>query len=82
MGISNKIQMIISSAKLNNRKMAGAFHTSENTAAAKFQRGIVRIDDLIRICDYCDAKISIETKEGVIINLSLEDLEEGSYKSR
>ena len=74
MALANKIQMVISAAGLNNRKMAPAFGCTENTAAAKFQRGITRIDDLVRIVDYCGAKITITTKDGTAIPLTVVDL--------
>lgn len=74
MTLANKLQMIISSAGLNNRKMAPAFGCSENTAAAKFQRGITKIDDLIRIVDYCGGKLTITTKDGTALQLTPEDI--------
>lgn len=74
MTLANKIQMIISSAGLNNRKMSAAFGCSENTAAAKFQRGIKSIDDLVKIVDYCGGKITITTKDGTAIPITLEDV--------
>lgn len=74
MAVANKLQMVISSAGLNNRKMAPAFKCSENTAAAKFQRGINKIDDMIRIVDYCGGKLQIVSKDGTIIPLTLEDI--------
>ena len=75
MSIAKKIQMVVASAGLNNRKMSAAFGCSENTAAAKFQRGIKSIDDLILICNYCGANLNITTKDGTIIPLTLDDVE-------
>ncbi len=77
MSVANKIQMIISSAGLNNRKIAPAFGCSENTSAAKFQRGINKIEDLVKIVNFCGASIAITTKDGTVIPLTLEDLEGG-----
>lgn len=77
MAIANKIQMIISAAGLNNRKMAPAFGCSEPTSAAKFQRGITRIDDLIRIVDYCGGSVTMTTKDGTVIPLTLDDIKKG-----
>ncbi len=77
MSVAKKIQMVITSAGLNNRKMSGAFKCSENTAAAKFQRGIKSIDDLILICDYCEAQLTITTKDGTVIPLTISDIEKG-----
>lgn len=77
MSVANKIQVIISSAGLNNRKIAPAFGCSENTSAAKFQRGINKIEDLVKIVNFCGASIAITTKDGTVIPLTLEDLEGG-----
>lgn len=74
MSIASKIQMVISSAGLNNRKMAPAFGCSEPTAAAKFQRGITRIDDLIRIVTYCGGTLTITTKDGAALPLTVDDI--------
>ena len=74
MSVAKKIQMVISSAGLNNRKMSAAFGCSENTAAAKFQRGIKSVDDLIKIVNFCGGSITITTKDGIAIPLTLEDV--------
>lgn len=77
MSVAKKIQMVISSAGLNNRKMSAAFGCSENTAAAKFQRGIKSIDDLVKIVNFCGGSITITTKDGTAIPLTLEDVTNG-----
>ena len=77
MSVAKKIQMVISSAGLNNRKMSAAFGCSENTAAAKFQRGIKSIDDLVKIVNFCGGSITITTKDGTAIPLTLEDVNSG-----
>lgn len=77
MSVAKKIQMVISSAGLNNRKMSAAFGCSENTAAAKFQRGIKSIDDLVKIVNFCGGSITITTKDGTAIPLTLEDVTSG-----
>lgn len=77
MSVAKKIQMVISSAGLNNRKMSAAFGCSENTAAAKFQRGIKSIDDLVKIVNFCGGSITITTKDGTAIPLTLEDVTGG-----
>ena len=77
MSVAKKIQMVISSAGLNNRKMSAAFGCSENTAAAKFQRGIKSIDDLVKIVNFCGGSVTITTKDGTTIPLTLEDVTSG-----
>lgn len=76
MSIANKIQMVISSAGLNNRKIAPAFGCSENTSAAKFQRGINKIDDLVRVITFCGGSVQLTTKDGTVIPLTLDDLDD------
>ena len=78
MTVQSKMQMVMASAKISNRGMSEAFGCSPNTAAAKFQRGIVRIDDVIKIVTACGATLTITTKDGTTIPLTLADLEEPS----
>ena len=75
MALQEKLKMIMVAANLNNRKMAAAFGCSPNTAAAKFQRGIVRLDDVVKIVTACGATLTITTKDGLTIPLTLEDVE-------
>ena len=72
----SKLQMIMAAEKISNRKMADVFGCSPNTAAAKFQRGIVKIDDVIRIVEACGASLTITTRDGVQIPLTVADIEE------
>lgn len=75
MTVQSKLMMIMAAEKISNRKMAEAFGCSPNTAAAKFQRGIVKVDDVIRIVTACGATLTITTKDGTVIPLTLADID-------
>lgn len=74
MAMNNKIKMILASAGLNGRQLAGLFNSTPEVAATKISRGVKKIDELIKICDYCGAKITITTKDGTVVTLTLEDI--------
>lgn len=77
MSINTKIKMIMAAAKVNGRQLAAAFNVPPQTATNKITRGIKSIDDLILICDYCEAKLTITTKDGTVIPLTISDIEKG-----
>ena len=58
------------------RSVAPAFNVSSETSASKLGRGLRTIDDWIRLCDYCETRIFMECKDGTIIPLTIEDLED------
>ena len=74
MSIKSKISMVLASAGISSRKLSEFFDCPEQTIANKVARGIVRIDDLIRIVDACDATLTMKTKDGVEIPLRIEDI--------
>lgn len=74
MAINDKIKMIMASAGVNGRQLADAFKCPPQTATNKITRGIKSIDDLVIICDYCGAKITITTKDGAVIPLTFDDI--------
>ena len=74
--LKNKVNMVLSSTGISSRKLAPYFNCPEQTIANKVCRGIVRIDDLIRIVDACNATLFIKTKDGIEIPLTLEDIDE------
>ena len=73
--VKNKVNMVLSSANISSRRLAPYFNCPEQTIANKVCRGIVRIDDLIRIVDACNATLFIKTKDGIDIPLTIEDIE-------
>ena len=76
MSINDKIRMVMTSAKVSGRQLSEAFGTSQGTAAMKVSRGIKSISDLVTICDYCGATLTITTKDGTVIPLTLADVED------
>ncbi len=78
MAINDKIRMVMTAAKVSGRGLAPAFGTSEGTAAMKVSRGIKSISDLVTICNFCGATLTITTKDGAVIPLTLADLDEPS----
>ena len=75
MAINDKIRMVMAAAKVSGRQLSEAFGTSQGTAAMKVSRGIKSISDLVTICDYCGASLTITTKDGTVIPLTITDLE-------
>ena len=76
MSVKNKVNMVLSSTGISSRGLAPYFNCPEQTIANKVCRGIVRIDDLIRIVDACNATLLIKTKDGIEIPLTIEDIDE------
>lgn len=75
MSIRSKTLMIVKSAGLSYTTAAKAFGVKPESSSSKLGRGLTKIDDLIKLCDYCGAHIFIETKDGVIIPITIEDLD-------
>ena len=76
MSVNSKIKTIMASAGVNGRQLGEAFNCPPQTATNKLTRGITKIDDLVRIVDYCGGKLTITTKDGTTIPLTLEDLDQ------
>ena len=77
MSIDNKIKTILANADISSRQLAPALGISSQGAANRISRGITSIKDLIKICDYCEAKLTITTKDGTVIPLTISDIEKG-----
>lgn len=77
MSITTKIKMIMAAAGVNGRQLGEALNCPPQTAANKITRGVVKIDDLVKIVDYCGGKITITTKDGTAIPITLEDVTSG-----
>lgn len=74
MSIDNKIKTILANADISSRQLAPALGISEQGAANRISRGVTSIKDLIKICDYCGATITITTQDGTTINLGINDI--------
>lgn len=77
MSIDNKIKTILANADISSRQLAPALGISAQGAANRISRGITSIKDLIKICDYCEAKLTVTTKDGTVIPLTISDIEKG-----
>lgn len=75
MSIDNKIKTILANADISSRQLAPALGISAQGAANRISRGITSIKDLIKICDYCGADLTITTKDGTVIRLTIDDID-------
>lgn len=77
MSVTTKIKMIMAAAGVTGRQLAEPLSCPPQTAANKITRGLVKIDDLIKIVNFCGGSITITTKDGTAIPLTLEDVTSG-----
>ena len=82
MSVKSKITMLMASGGISGRGLAAAFNCPPQTIANKVARGIVRIDDLVKIVTACGASLTITTKDGTVIPLTLADLENEPSKGK
>lgn len=80
MSINNKVKMIMAAADINGRQLGPALGLNPQAATTKITRGIKSINDLIKICDYCGADLTITTKDGTVIRLTIDDIETEKQK--
>lgn len=80
MSLDNKIKTILANADISSRQLAPALGISAQGAANRISRGITNIKDLIKICDYCGAELTITTKDGTVIRLNIDDIETEKQK--
>lgn len=80
MSLDNKIKTILANADISSRQLAPALGISAQGAANRISRGITNIKDLIKICDYCGADLTITTKDGTVIRLTIDDIETEKQK--
>ncbi len=80
MSLDNKIKTILANADISSRQLAPALGISAQGAANRISRGITNIKDLIKICDYCGADLTITTKDGTVIRLTIDDIEKTKSK--
>lgn len=78
--INDKIKMILVSSKVKPPMLANAFNLTPKAASTKMSKGIYSINDLIKVCDYCGADLTITTKDGTVIRLNIDDIETEKQK--
>lgn len=75
MSVNDKIKALLSLSGVKGVDLAAALGVSYNSASTKVYRGIKSIDDLVKIVTACSATLTITTKDGLTIPLTLEDVE-------
>lgn len=74
MAIKDKIKTLLTYSGIKPQDLAAPLDVAPATAKNRISGGITSISDLIRIVDYCGAKITITTKDGAVIPLTVDDL--------
>lgn len=82
MAVNDKIKMVMAGAGISGRQLASVLGCPPQTATNKVSRGLVKIDDVIRIVDACGATLTITTKDGTIIPLTLADIEKTKTETK
>lgn len=80
MSVTEKIKAVMSMAGLRGVDLAEALGVSYNAASNRMYLGIKRVDDLIKIVDACGATLTITTKDGTVIPLTLADIDKPTTK--
>lgn len=76
MTITDKVKMIMVSAGVSGRGLADALGCTPQSASTKINRGIKSVDNLVKIVHYCGGHVQLVTKDGTIIPITMEDIEE------
>ena len=76
--MKEKVKMILASKWYSAAALVNVFNCTPQRASTKVTRGIKTINDLILICDFCNAQISITLENGTVIKLDKSDIEQGS----
>lgn len=80
MSVTDKLRALMELSGVKGVDLAEALGVSYNSASNRMYKGVKRIDDLIKICDKCEAKISITAKDGTVIRLTIDDIETDKQK--
>lgn len=78
MSVKSKIKSFMALSNVSAKELAPALGTAERTAINRLSIGITKIDDLIKIVDYCGGKLTITAKDGTEIPLTLQDTRENN----
>lgn len=76
MSVNDKIKALLSLSGVKGVDLAAALGVSYNSASTKVYRGIKSVNDLIKVVEACGASLTITTKDGVQIPLTVADIEE------
>ena len=72
--ITEKIKLLMRQKKVTNLRLAKHLGISPQSLANKFTRGSYSVEDLIKILDYLDCQLVIQTKPDVNVALTIDDL--------
>lgn len=76
MSVTKKLKALMSFSNVRSVDLAEPLGISYNAAANRLYRGVKSIDDLIKICNHCGASLTITTKDGVNIPLTIDDIDD------
>ena len=62
--------IIINSSDKTRGELAATFNLSPQVLSNKLSRGFKTVNDLVKLCNVCGAKITITTKDGTVITLT------------
>lgn len=62
MSVTDKLRALMELSGVKGVDLSEALGVSYNSASNRMYKGVKRIDDLIKICDKCAAKISISSQ--------------------
>ena len=82
MSIKQKIKALLNVSNVQPKELAEALNVSELTAVNRVSLGFRSISDLVRTCEHCNATLTITAKDGTVIPITIDDLEEGARKRR
>lgn len=75
MDVQKVVKMMLADVGKSTRDLADDFGTNKAVAATKVSKGIYSIKDLLIIAGACEAKVKLELKSGLVLDLTLDDIE-------
>ena len=75
MSVTDKVRAVMKMAGVKGVDLATALGISYNAASNRMYKGIKSVDDLVKIVTACGATLTITTKDGTVIPLTITDLE-------
>ncbi|MBQ8691270.1 MAG: hypothetical protein IJ516_05550 [Phascolarctobacterium sp.] len=82
MSVSEKVKIVMASANVSGRQLAETFGSTQGSASTKITRGLKSVSDLVKVLDACGATLTITTKNGIDIPLTLADVKEEQAKNK
>jgi len=72
--IADKLKGLLAMSGRSQREVAEKLGISHQAVNTKFRKNSFSINDIIQICDLCEANITMSTQDGQTISLDLTDL--------